>query len=79
MSRTDDMRAMRESGETLAAIGARYGITRERVRQILQAPDFPAGSSVHLRIVDVRGADREAFAAWLRKQLAANGIGTHRA
>lgn len=32
--RDADIRARRAAGETLAAIGARYGITRERVRQV---------------------------------------------
>lgn len=33
--RAADMRLRYENGETLEAIGARYGVTRERVRQIL--------------------------------------------
>jgi SOS-response transcriptional repressor LexA len=35
------MLAMRRSGATLATIGNRYGLTRERVRQILQRARIP--------------------------------------
>jgi hypothetical protein len=35
-SRVVDMKERRESGETLAQIGEAYGLTRERVRQILE-------------------------------------------
>jgi predicted amidophosphoribosyltransferase len=35
-ARTEEMITMRRSGATYAAIGARHGVTRERVRQILR-------------------------------------------
>lgn len=37
--RRADMRKLRERGLTLQAIGDRYGIGRERVRQILNKPE----------------------------------------
>jgi hypothetical protein len=36
--RDADIRARRAAGETLAAIGARYGLTRERIRQVCAGP-----------------------------------------
>ena len=36
LARLRDMKAMRAAGKTLAEIGAKYGISRERVRQLLK-------------------------------------------
>lgn len=41
-ARAADMRARYQSGETLQAIGDSYGITRERVRQILRKTGVPS-------------------------------------
>lgn len=39
--RTDEMVQLRRQGETLKTIGDRYGLTRERVRQILKSVGEP--------------------------------------
>lgn len=35
LARLQEMKAMREAGKTLAEIGAKYGVSRERVRQLI--------------------------------------------
>lgn len=42
LARYEEMTALRVQGMTLAEIANRYGLVRERVRQILKAPPHPA-------------------------------------
>ena len=48
IQRREEMLALRKQGVTLAEIGKRYGITRERVRQIT-SNDVPAEVAIKAR------------------------------
>lgn len=37
--REKEIRSMRSSGSSLATIGEKYGVTRERIRQVLRVLD----------------------------------------
>lgn len=67
MERDRDMVARRAAGESLDSIGSSYGVSRERVRQIIQKVGGPSAKQAHVAAANVKAAakqvDREVFAA----------------
>lgn len=72
VSRDEDIARLRQQGHTLSAIGTRYGLTRERVRQILarQAVDGFSG----LLTLTEAAARLECSVARLRQMIKAGSL-----
>lgn len=64
-ARAEQMAEMRGAGATLADIGSRYGVSRERVRQILNATGGPSGRGAAAARRDQRLDEARAAAATL--------------
>lgn len=77
--RDEDIRARRQQGETLAEIGARYGLTKERVRQILKRTGgVDSRAAVDARAIRTREAahaKRESLLTAWREGLSYRTIG----
>lgn len=67
MERDRDMVARRAAGESLDSIGSSYGVSRERVRQIIQKVGGPSAKQAHNAAAKVKAAakqvEREMFAS----------------
>lgn len=56
MSKRDEILKLRDSGMTLEAIGERFGISKERVRQIIKESPSPVPRRDFETMLTVRGA-----------------------
>lgn len=65
--RYEDMKALHDGGMTLAAIGAKYGVTRERVRRILDTPPRDAGWPRDRQIENAKRRLNEQRAKWAKR------------
>jgi len=67
MERDRDMVARRAAGESLDSIGSSYGVSRERVRQIIQKVGGPSAKRAHIAAANVKAAakqvERDMFAS----------------
>ncbi|MBH0117000.1 hypothetical protein I6E52_09095 [Salinibacterium sp. NG253] len=80
VARERDIIARRAAGETLESIGASYGVTRERVRQIIKKAGGPSSKQSHQAAAEARETahqlQRDAFTAEylpIARELASKG------
>lgn len=67
--RTCQMHALRMKGMTLEAIGERYGVTRERVRQCLAKYDHRCKASLTADVFFILEKRNIFIPRWLRSQI----------